>query len=323
MERPLAQIQEITQEQQRQLEEQRAQHIAKQCPDVEGQLEKTLGDQLAKYDPQMQQAIKETITDGVIKQGGIRPRIDCTYTTRKNDCLHIVLKNNRDFEINLRQILPAITPIPSPDHTPSQQMAVIPAPEPPKYKTYEPNDKEKLFIVRHPFIAYEIGEIKKGQTNISTNAHRFARQGTGAHALQYEQPDKNTEKTQVNAFRHTLWQATIAGRHGTDIAKEVGDAHETNPNAHLKTQRTFATMGQADQVADLLNNEIGRRIGQANPNLNMREQALLVLDEFYQTGLNTLTKDGNGQFNVQKTRITTQQYNYMKQLYQSLDENGN
>lgn len=76
-------------------------------------------------------------------------------------------------------------------------------------------------------------------------------------------------------------------------------------------------------MADLLNDEIGRRIGQANPNLNMREQALLVLDEFYQTGLNTLTKDGNGQFNVQKTRITSQQYIYMKQLYQSLDENGN
>ncbi|WP_373367569.1 DUF6973 domain-containing protein [Serratia fonticola] len=180
-----------------------------------------------------------------------------------------------------------------------------------------------LFAAKHPLIALDIGTIEKGSNNISTVAHRFASTGTGENALQYTQPNGSTEGTEVNAFRHTVWQAGITSNHGVDIAKEVGDSHEVNPNAFINSNRTFNTMADADQVTDLLNNQIGRSIGEGNSGRNMQELSSSVLDEFHQNGLYAVKENADGKYVVEKTTLSKEKYNYLKEHYSTLDKNGN
>ncbi len=55
-----------------------------------------------------------------------------------------------------------------------------------------------------------------------------------------------------NAIRHFIWQAYIAGRHGTAIAEAVAAAHEEGRNTPHDTR------------VDLHNNAVGRAYGAAN-----------------------------------------------------------
>ena len=70
----------------------------------------------------------------------------------------------------------------------------------------------------------------------------------------------------TDAFRHALWNALNARDAGMKKAKRFGDAHE-------------ADKGQPDveREMDLHNNEVGRRIGAANPDATDKELAELVL----------------------------------------------
>src|SRR6267154_5753453 len=81
------------------------------------------------------------------------------------------------------------------------------------------------------------------------------------------QENKSTEGSEVNAFRHVIWQATIASKFGSAIATEVGNAHEENIPDRVRggTFRGPDASAQADTVADLLNNRIGQNIASANP----------------------------------------------------------
>ena len=74
-----------------------------------------------------------------------------------------------------------------------------------------------------------------------------------------------------NAYRHILWQAMISNQFGSDIAIEVGNAHEaniTNLNAQNHLHDKFTKISAADEVVDQLNNQIGRNIAKNHPNLN-------------------------------------------------------
>ena len=50
---------------------------------------------------------------------------------------------------------------------------------------------------------------------------------------------------------------------GSRVALEAGNAHEKDPFTNLSV-RTFSSLDDADQTVDLLNNQIGRRIGSLN-----------------------------------------------------------
>lgn len=56
-----------------------------------------------------------------------------------------------------------------------------------------------------------------------------------------------------NAIRHFIWQAYIAGRHGSAVAEAVAAAHEEGRNTPQDTR------------VDLHNNAAGRAYGEANP----------------------------------------------------------
>ncbi|MCZ7678647.1 MAG: hypothetical protein M5U28_07710 [Sandaracinaceae bacterium] len=122
-----------------------------------------------------------------------------------------------------------------------------------------------------------------------------------------------TNGSQENAFRHTYGQAMIASRWGRTAAEEIGWAHEDRPDIDT-TRRVFRdenpaeALFQADTVADQLNNEIGRRLADANPHASFREMALIVLEAYHRDGLYTATTHEDGSVTIARERLTDEQY---------------
>ncbi|WP_051408353.1 RHS repeat domain-containing protein [Sediminibacterium sp. C3] len=186
------------------------------------------------------------------------------------------------------------------------------------------------FSVRHPLAAATIGYVSPGATNISTNSARFSTRGSSAESKSsvLEEPQgQGSEGSQVNAFRHVLWQATITKEFGGDIANQIGKAHEDNPNAidgnsiSPFTQR-FSSLGKADESIDLLNNVIGREIGSKNKELGMRDMALTVLEAFHTDGFYSAEKGKDGSWKIVKGKISDEQYNALKTVFQKLNKDG-
>ncbi len=180
------------------------------------------------------------------------------------------------------------------------------------------------FGMKHPMAAGKIGTASTFATNISSNAARFAR-NTGLP----ESPTR--EGSHVNAYRHALWQATITKEFGSTIAQAAGYAHEESPRAvdapFIQTSFTSNELAKADETADLLNNILGRAIGNANPNATMNELASKVLDDFHSNGLNVVVevRDVNNKiigYEVQNVKLTDQQYADAKKALNGTDENG-
>ena len=187
------------------------------------------------------------------------------------------------------------------------------------------------FGIAHPLAAATIGSVSPGATNISTDAARFSTRGSSAESKSsvLEEPKgQGNEGSQVNAFRHVLWQATITKEFGTGIADQVGKAHEENPNAidgkpfNALYNTTFKTLTAADESIDLANNITGRSIGEANKDLGMKDMALKVLDAFHDNGFWTATKQEDGTYKMTNTRITDDQYNALKNVFQNLNNDG-
>ncbi|WP_372472544.1 RHS repeat-associated core domain-containing protein [Capnocytophaga sp. ARDL2] len=110
------------------------------------------------------------------------------------------------------------------------------------------NSRYVGFGLRHPKAAVRIGfGVTKGNTDISTNATRFATRGNVLYGSRKGQEDRGSEN---GALRHGLWQATITSEFGSKIAKEAGNVHEKNPFVNLSI-RVFDNIDDADQTVDL------------------------------------------------------------------------
>ncbi|AOM79098.1 DUF6973 domain-containing protein [Pedobacter steynii] len=131
--------------------------------------------------------------------------------------------------------------------------------------------------------------------------------------------------SEVNAFRHVLWQATITSEFGSDVASKVGFAHEENPNSNWSTdytKKSFGTLGGADERIDLTNNEIGRSIGEENKGMGMKDLALKVLDAFKTDGLWTATRQSDGTFRMTQTKISNEQHKSLQKVFNNLNNDG-
>lgn len=175
--------------------------------------------------------------------------------------------------------------------------------------------REFGFAVRHPEAATRIGMYQKGSTNVSTNAVRFANRGNILGET------KTGMGSEVNAFRHTLWQAAITTLFGSEIATEAGNAHENDPSADTN-DKVSSTIEGADEKADLLNNEIGRNIGINSSNLPMNDLASKVLNEFATNGLYTVSTNANNEFVVSKSIITNAQFKKLSNIFNGVNANG-
>ena len=179
--------------------------------------------------------------------------------------------------------------------------------------------KEASFALDAPVTAWKIGPgVIHNSTNISTKATRFATKGPILHGAGPNEKDPGTEN---GAFRHTLWQAEIASRFGELAAKRAGNAHEVEPNINLNNRR-FNYIENADQTTDLLNNQIGRRIGVLNPDRSTKDLAFMVLDEFRNNGLYITEQDEQGFFNVKKIKLSSEKYDSLRNIYNTLNKDG-
>ena len=198
-----------------------------------------------------------------------------------------------------------------------QHTATTKEDDPASYYSGSPTLREGSFFVEHPVIAIKVGTVEHLSTNISTNAARFAI-NSGL------QENKSHEGSEVNAFRHTIWQATITVNYSATIAKQVGDAHEVTPSVDL-SKRNFSgsdALSQADQTIDLLNNQLGRQIGSDNPKASMKEIAGKTLDYFHTHGLYTAVKQEDGSYAVQQTKLTDAQYKKAATALKNTNSNG-
>jgi len=160
------------------------------------------------------------------------------------------------------------------------------------------------YIMQHPINAARVGQWSHGANNITTFASNFEINTAETSGLSWGSPGDHG-----NAIRHTLWQAMITNEMGANHAQRIGNAHEDNFRNIDLTATSFSSMTEADLVVDLLNNAIGREIGERNMGASNRTLARETMREFRQNGLWTATSDADGNVSVQRTRITRQQYN--------------
>ena len=184
----------------------------------------------------------------------------------------------------------------------------------PGYYTASSNTRMVGFALRHPIAAGSIGSVSHGSTNISTNSARFAI-NTGLPE------NRAMEGSHINAFRHTLWQASITNEFGAGVAKEAGNTHEVNPTANL-SQTSFKTLAGADETVDLLNNQIGRDIGKNNPDASMQQLAVETLNYFNDNGLYTANKQKDGSYSISQTKLTSEQYSSALKTISTTNQNG-
>ncbi len=171
------------------------------------------------------------------------------------------------------------------------------------------------FFIRNPIAAINIGKVQHNSSNISTVATRFATRGEILYGSAKGQEDRGSYN---GAFRHTLWQAVITSKYGENIAKQAGNSHEKNPSVDL-SQRFFTNLDDADQSVDLLNNQIGRKIGEQNKGASVKELAQLVLSEFATAGLYTTTKINDNKYVITLTKISNLKYTQLQNIFENLN----
>lgn len=197
--------------------------------------------------------------------------------------------------------------------------------------------KEAWFIARRPGAGWHIGEVaphwRDFPHDISSNAARFANMGEhpGSAYPSILGDLSGGKGGEVNAFRHALWQATIANRYGIPLAKSAGDAHEDDPLPNLMKRRfqlkhdkdgNPVIPEEADTIVDELNNPIGRFVGQNTlRNASMRDIAEQVLEYYHDHGLWVLVLDGK-QIKVRKKMLSSDKYLKLKSALERKDENG-
>jgi len=176
--------------------------------------------------------------------------------------------------------------------------------------SFDPNGEspffaQLLFFLRHPIISTQIGTASTFSTNLSSNAARFA----------YNSGLATGKGSSANAFRHTMWQATISSAFGSNIAKEAGDAHEENPQLVSDYENSgangFNSLDEADSYVDLKNNEIGRSMGEQNGETSPKNNALAVLDYFRNGGLWTVEKNGK-KYIPKINKLSSEEYEKIK-----------
>ena len=117
--------------------------------------------------------------------------------------------------------------------------------------------------------------------------------------------------------------------YGKDIARYAGQVHEKNPYAATSKEYNtkFADIKSADETVDLLNNYIGRDIGENTSGLDNKALATKVLDVFMSSGLWVVNNiyDDNGDvvgYRISKEVITKEQYDNARNNLNKIDEYG-
>ncbi len=178
-----------------------------------------------------------------------------------------------------------------------------------------------MTALHYPSAAAQIGAVERGGTNISTVSGRIAR-----HMAENDNMSVGIG-SERNGFRHALWSATIASRFGQQAATDITNSHEAigmGQNASIDfSMPMLQDREHADEIVDLLNNEIGRGIAAGmGENATTLDIARAVLDTQLDQGVYITVTLENGELSIQRQKITQEQYDQALQMLQTLDDNG-
>ncbi|MEM1002428.1 MAG: hypothetical protein AAGH46_07255 [Bacteroidota bacterium] len=166
-----------------------------------------------------------------------------------------------------------------------------------------------------------VGLPQPFSNNITSTSGRFAR-----HVADNGNNFTVGDGGERGAFRHVFWQARITQEFSGSFANAVGKAHEgigLREDASVDMSQKFeGELGLADSTVDMLNNELGRSIGENNPNLNQLDLARTVLGEFRDNGLWTASEDKDGNVTITRQKISHAQYNRALDILNSLNNDG-
>ncbi|STZ76170.1 DUF6973 domain-containing protein [Bergeriella denitrificans] len=186
-------------------------------------------------------------------------------------------------------------------------------------QSYQENQSRRSkmtqFVLNHPVAAQAIGVESNRSANISSNAARFALR-TGLD----DSANGDGRGTQVNAVRHTLWQAAIAAKFGSDIAEKIGNAYQPEMDARDGKNDYYSRLA-ADNAVDLRNNRIGRQIGSSQEDADMKTLAKSVLSYYRDTGLWTAAQTRGG-WHVSQTRLSAADYRRALANIEPLNSDG-
>ncbi|MDA3911696.1 MAG: RHS repeat-associated core domain-containing protein, partial [Bacteroidales bacterium] len=159
------------------------------------------------------------------------------------------------------------------------------------------------YAIQHPYNAYKTGTVGM-QNSISNNVSNFQ-----INICRTADMPTGQEGDYGNAFRHVMWQAMITKKFGDKHANRMGNAHENYIDRRDTNQRVFrgTRLGDADTVADLLNNQIGIDIGNNNKSASNVDIAKSVLKEFHENGYWTASQKGDN-IVLERTKLTGAQY---------------
>ena len=160
--------------------------------------------------------------------------------------------------------------------------------------------------------------IYNNHLNLASTAERIAKSGKVLDGVNNK--DTREQGNEHGAVRHALWQAALSSWFFDDVAKDAGDAHETRPYADTN-KRIFKNLDDADMVVDLLNNKIGRGIGNSNRFTGLKNLALNVLEEFKRNGL-YVADDIDGVYVVSRRTLDQEKYEKLRALFESMDNWG-
>jgi hypothetical protein len=128
------------------------------------------------------------------------------------------------------------------------------------------------------------------------------------------------------AFRHALWSASITSEYGKDVAADITNAHEgikTGEHSQIDFSKAFSgDMNLADNIVDLLNNEVGQSIGEKNSGQDSKSLANAVINVFQNEGLWTATSNEDGSITISRTKISSDQADAARKRVSGLDGNG-
>ncbi len=175
--------------------------------------------------------------------------------------------------------------------------------------------------ILHPIAALRIGKYKRGGTNITSVTGRIARH-----------MENNSNMTsgiggESNAFRHVLWSATLTNLFGSETATDITNAHEATKVTQVLmidfNRPLIQNLGYADSVDDILNNMIGREIGNSlSEGTSIKNIAKEVMRRFYSQGFWTTSKDNTGILKVGRNQISQGQYKRSLKILKSLNVKG-
>jgi len=175
-------------------------------------------------------------------------------------------------------------------------------------------------ILTHPVATPRVGKANYGGKNMSSVIGRIAR-----HVAENGNMSEGIG-TERNAVRHALWSAKITQEFGEKTALKITNAHQgvsVAGTSSVDFSKPFeGNLDLADNIVDVLNNDIGREIGKNSEGASVFDLASQVLEVFKNEGLWVGQENDDGSISIVRSKVSENQYDTAKSNLNKLDQNG-